>query len=98
MHLRPLAIGILGPDSGVEAPRSHDERIRMSVAANGLGYGLLDIFEVGTALGPDEPIYASIELVADRHDAQALLVLGNVDRSRVDEIADRVRLRVVALP
>lgn len=62
--------------------------------SNDEGYALLETFEVDGSAVTDEPVYAAIEALAARVDADAFMVLGDVDGERLERIAEWVRIVV----
>jgi urease gamma subunit len=73
-------------------------RVSLALRAAREGYAMAEVFDVGDPLVKDEAVFAALEELAGRIDAQAVVIAGRVDRARVHDIADRVRLMVLELP
>jgi hypothetical protein len=94
---RPLCIGIVQVAASLTRAQRAQARIDLALRANEEGYALLETFEVDLGPSRDDATYAGVERLAEQVDAQALVVSGAVDRARVEEMAERVRLMVVYL-
>jgi hypothetical protein len=86
----PLAIAVLGlePDLDVDARRL--ARVDLALAAQAMGYFVLDIIEVVPGEGLSG--YAWVETLARRTDAEALIISGPVDLRALETIADENRM------
>jgi hypothetical protein len=71
-----------------------DLRISLTLHAADEGYAVAEVFEVGAGHARDEAAFAALEELAERIDAQAVVMSGPVDRARVEDVAGRVRLMV----
>lgn len=97
-HVRPLALGLLQvPEGEWETATLSQARIAVALQANAEGYALVETLEVGVNGLKDDAQFATLEELAVRLDAEALLVSGQVDEERVQEMAGRLRLMVVAV-
>ena len=94
---RPLAIGILGLPHATDR-QVREARIRLALTANAEGYALLETFQLTGIRRTDDSLYATIEALASRLEAMAVLLSGDVDQGRIEGIAERVRLTVVKTP
>lgn len=86
-----LAVGLFISD-GQSAPR--EARLQVALWAAREGYALAEAFAVMPGAGADDA-YVAVEELAVCLDAQAVLVLGDVDRPRVETLAERARLMVL---
>lgn len=91
---RPLALGVVRAVPNAAAKDRNEIRVALALFANEEGYALIDIFEVAGDTLRDEPVLRGVAELAEQTDAEALIVFGAVDRARVEEIADRVRMVV----
>jgi histidine ammonia-lyase len=87
-----LAVGLFTSE-GDDASR--EARLQLALWAAREGYALVEAFVV--AAGQAENAYVAAEDLAVRVDAQAVLVLGDVHRERVEKLAQRARLMVFAI-
>jgi hypothetical protein len=95
-YLRPLALGLIQvPEGSWETATRSQARIALALRANKEGYALVETLEVGVNGLKDNAQFATLEELAVRLDAEALLVSGEVDEERVEEMAGRLRLVVV---
>jgi len=67
----------------------------LALFANDEGYALVETFEVGDSATRDAATLLALEELAHRVEAVALIVSGNVDREKVEAIAEWVRMVVV---
>lgn len=88
----PLAIAVLGLEPATSDEARRLLRVDLALIAYGMGYFLLDIVEVTAGEGPAG--YAWIETLAQRTDAEALVISGMVDRALLETIADDNRMAV----
>lgn len=94
----PLAVGLFQAPLGASDQQRRRARIEIALCANSEGYALLDTFDLDDSLrGPDETLQA-VRAIGQRHDLHALIVAGPVDRERIDELADELRLITVRVP
>jgi hypothetical protein len=97
-YLRPLALGLIHvPEGSWETATRSQARIALALQANKEGYALVETLEVGVNGLKDDAQFATLEELVVRLDAEALLVSGQVDDERVQEMAGRLRLVVVAV-
>ena len=86
-----LAVGLFASEG---EPGRREARLHVALWAARKGYALAEAFAV-----PPEPsvpdAYVAAEDLAVRVDAQAVLVSGDVDRERVEGLAERARLMVL---
>jgi hypothetical protein len=94
-HSRPLALGLLHIAPGTPAGARTRARVALALRANRDGYGLVETLEFGTSTLKDNLQFDSLEDLATRLDAQALVIAGPLDAGRIHEIADHLRLVVV---
>jgi hypothetical protein len=94
----PLAVGIfqLSRDAPTEDRRR--ARIEIGLCASREGYALLDTFDMGSWLRGGEDTLDAIRSLTDRHDLHAVIVIGNVDQQKVNDLADERRLITVRVP
>ena len=92
---RPLALGLLN----TAAHASHAERTRarigLTLTADDEGYALIETYEIGGSPIRDDAAFAALEELAQRMEADAVVLDGDVDLARVRELAQRLRLVVV---
>jgi hypothetical protein len=97
-HVRPLALGLIQvPEGAWETATRSQARIALALQANKEGYALIETLEVGVNGLKDDAQFATLEELAVRLNVEALLVSGPVDGARVEELAGRLRLVVVAV-
>lgn len=94
---RPLALSVIGLPARMAAAERQRRRFELAEAVNAEGYSLLDMFEVGQVEG-DTAVYETVAARANRGDVEAVVVAGSVDMARLERLADRTRMRVVAAP
>jgi hypothetical protein len=87
-----FAIGVLRVEPGSDEQVRREARLVLALHAHAQGHFLLDVVEVSGA-GSD-PGYATAEQLAARADAQAFVISGDVDLSRLRMVADRVRMTI----
>jgi hypothetical protein len=88
-----LAVGLYTSDS---EPAPREARLQVALWAARRGYALAEAFAVSPGPGA-RAAYVLAEELAVRLDAQAVLVLGDVDRERVESLAKRARLMVLSV-
>ena len=97
----PLAVGLFQLPETALADRRRRVRIEIALRANREGYALLETFDTGaSAHGLDDAIDA-IRVLAGHHDIHALLVLGDLDQVKIEDLAyahTLVTLRVFENP
>jgi hypothetical protein len=89
---RPLAVGILRAERYASVSTRSRMRVALALFANDEGYALAETFEVDGNAMRDEATMRGVAELAERLDAEALIVSGAVDRKALEEIADRVRM------
>ena len=89
-----LAVGLLWVDPC--GPPVRALRLALSLRAAREGYAVAEVFQLRRSR--DEAVYDRAEQLAVDLDAQAVFIMGAVDRGRVDELAERARLVVVEVP
>jgi hypothetical protein len=93
---RPLAVGLVQTSPDVAPAARRQLRIAVALFANDEGYALVETFEIDGRPVHDDAAFEALEELSVRLDADALLVVGLLDRTRVDSLADRARLVVYA--
>ena len=94
---RQVALGLIHyPASASEAVR---RRTRISVMGRAAtqGYAVAEVFEVDGRAVRDEASMAALEAMARRLTARVVLAVGDVDRARLEDIAQRTRMKVVTV-
>lgn len=91
---RPTLVGVLRLPRDVSNTQRRDARFAIAQHANEQGYAHVETFEVCGSAVWDAKVYAVIEAWADRADAHAFLVAGDVDEERLERIAERTRVIV----
>ena len=91
---RPLEVGVVHAGAHAQLLERTEARIALALFANDEGYALAETFEVDGNAVRDEVTLQAVSALAERLDAEALIVSGPVDRDSVQEIADRVRMVV----
>jgi hypothetical protein len=95
--LRPIAIGLIAYPAETTERGKRELRVQVGVRANAEGYALIESFELTGSPLRDGWTYDTFSELAERHDAHAVIVLGQVDRARVDAVAEQVRMVVVTV-
>jgi len=67
----------------------------LSLFANAEGYALVETFEVDGSATRDAATLLALEELAQRVEAVAVIVSGDVDREKVEAIAEWVRMVVL---
>jgi hypothetical protein len=94
---RQVALGLIHyPASASEAVR---RRTRISVMGRAAtqGYAIAEVFEVDGRAVRDEASMAALEAMARRLTARVVLAVGDVDRAKLEDIAQRTRMKVVTV-
>jgi len=92
---RPLAVGLVHqPVSALPSERKQ-ARIDLALHANAEGYALVETFEVDDSATRNAATLLALEELAQRVEAVALIVSGDVDREKVEAIAEWVRMVVI---
>lgn len=86
----PLAVGVLGDPHLTDRARLREARLDLALLAHELGYFLLDIVDV--TAGPGDEAYEQVVWLAERTDAEAFVIHGEIDRARVEAVAERRRM------
>jgi hypothetical protein len=94
----PLAVGLFQLAKNAPAERRRRARIEIALCASREGYALLDTFDMDSRLRGGEETLDAIRSLADRHDIHAVIVVGEVDQSKVNELADERQLITVRVP
>jgi len=91
---RQVALGLIHyPASASEAVR---RRTRISVMGRAATQGY-EVFEVDGRAVRDEASMAALEAMARRLAARVVLAVGDVDRAKLEDIAQRTRMKVVTV-
>lgn len=91
---RGLLIGLLRVGFDARPCQIQEARLQLALRANDDGYALLETFHVIGDPMKDEGPTPRFEALAQRFDADALLIVGTLDRERAEDIAYRARLVV----
>jgi hypothetical protein len=94
----PLAVGIFQLAKDATPERRRRARIEIGLCASREGYALLDTFDMGSRLRGGEDTLNAIRSMTERHNIHAVIVVGDVDLARVNELADERRLITVRVP
>jgi hypothetical protein len=92
---RSLALGLVRLPPHTSIPLRTVLRVSVAVQAADKGYALAEILEVDGDTGKDDAAYQLLEELAERLDAQAVVVAGLVDLARVEQVAEQARFMVV---
>jgi hypothetical protein len=92
-----FAVGILAVWPEMSEMRRREERVRLALHAHRHGYFLVDTLEVTGNFG-DKDTYQFAEDLAIRTDAEAFVVLGEVDLAQLERIAGAVRMTMRVVP
>jgi hypothetical protein len=83
----PLAVGLFQLPENALADRRRRVRIEIALRANREGYALLETFDTnGSTHGLADALDA-IRALAGHHDVHALLVLGQLDQQKIEDLA-----------
>ena len=96
--VRPVAVGLVRHPPGTGDARRRRVRIEQALRADEEGYALADIVEIDDVILREDGALLVVEGMAVRFDAYAVLVTGAVDRARVEDLAERLRLLLVDVP
>jgi hypothetical protein len=94
----PLAVGIFQLDKHATAEQRRRARIEVALCASREGYALLDTYDMGSRLRGGEDTLDAIRSLTERHNIHAMIVVGEVDLTRVNDLADERRLITVRVP
>ena len=92
---RPLAVGLVHQSANALTIERGQARIALSLFANAEGYALVETFEVDGSATRDAATLLALEELAQRVEAVAVIVSGDVDREKVEAIAEWVRMVVL---
>ena len=92
---RPLAVGLVHQSASALPTERRQARIALSLFANAEGYALVETFEVDGSAPRDAATLLALEELAQRVEAVALIVSGDVDREKIEAIAEWVRMVVL---
>ena len=82
----PLAVGLFHLPANALAGRRRRARIEIALRANREGYALLDTFDTsGPEHGQDDALNA-VRVLTEHHDLHAVLLLGDLDQAKVDDL------------
>ena len=95
---RPLAVGLVHQPVSALPTERKQARIALALHANHEGYALVETFEVGDSPSRDAATLLALEELAQRMEATAVIVSGDVDREKVEAIAEWVRMVVIVKP
>ena len=73
-------------------------RVALALYANDESYALVETFEVDGSTARDAATLLALEELAARVEATAVIVSGDVDREKVEAIAEWVRMAVIVRP
>jgi hypothetical protein len=94
----PLAVGLFHlPDSAL-ADRRRQARIDIALRANREGYALLETFD---ASGPEHHLDDALDAIralADHHDIHAILIYGDLDPGKLEDLAYSHTLVTLRVP
>jgi hypothetical protein len=94
---RPVALALVHVPEHLTDREKRRARVALALYANLEGYALAETFEIHPYRFGETAVLDAFEHLAERLDASQVIVVGNVDRQRVDEIAARVRMTVERL-
>lgn len=92
-----LAVGLLHVPLAATPTERRRLRVELAMTAANSGYALVETFEVSDNGLQEDVAFRELELVARQVDAAAVVVAGDVDLRRVQEVAGRVRMVVVGV-
>ncbi len=89
---RGTAVGLI--DVSMHGATARELRLAVSLRAAEEGYAVAEVFDLRGDPQSDAAAYVVAEELAERVEAQAVFVMGTLDRARVEELAARARLVV----
>lgn len=91
---RPVALAIVHVPEHLTDREKRRARVALALYANREGYALAETFEIHPYRFGETAVLDSFESLAERLDASHVIVVGDVDLARIEEIAARVRMTV----
>jgi hypothetical protein len=95
---RPVALAVVHFGEHLTDRERRAARVDLALKANDEGYALAEMFEIDPRRFRELAVLAAFAELAERLDASHVFIAGDVDRSRVEEIADDVRMTVEWMP
>lgn len=91
---RPVALAILHVAEHLTDAEKRQTRVSLALYANDEGYALAETFEVDPRRFREPAVLDALESFAERLNASHVILVGDVDLERVEQIAARVRMTV----
>lgn len=91
---RSLAVGLTHVDQRASHQERRTARVHLALAVNDRGYVLIETLELGLGALADDVALAVVEDLTAAHDVQVLALGAGVDATRIQHLADRLRLSV----
>jgi hypothetical protein len=95
---RPVALAILHMAEHLTDVEKRRARVALALRANDEGFALAETFQVDPRRFRESAVLDALESLAGRLDASHVIVVGDIDAERVEEIAARIRMTVEWLP
>jgi len=94
----PLAIGLFQLPENALADQRRRIRIEIALRANREGYALLETFDTSGSPGGLDDALDAIRALAENHDIHALLLHGDLDQAKVEDLAYTYTLVTLRVP
>lgn len=96
MRALTLAVGLLYVPPGTPTADQGRMRVELALKAASNGHARVETFETGDRGLQEDVAFQDLEAVAVQVDAAAVVFAGEVDLPRLHEVAERVRMVVIA--